>query len=119
MSQLIYDCVIVGSGAAGGMAAHRLCAAGLKVLVLEAGRSVDVLGKENYHHMMPYEFKHRGWLAPEEKKRYSYVANAYNKHVLVNEKENPYTTPPDKPYVWVRSRVVKGKTLHWGRISFR
>jgi glucoside 3-dehydrogenase (cytochrome c) catalytic subunit len=119
MSQPIYDCIIVGSGAAGGMAAQKLCAAGLRVLMLEAGRSVDYLGKENYHHKMPWEFQHRGFLTPEEKKRYSYVANAYNKHVLADEKQNPYTTPPGKPFVWVRSRCVGGKTLHWGRMSFR
>ena len=119
MSQPIYDCIIVGSGAAGGMAAQKLCRAGLQVLMLEAGRSVDYLGKENYKHKMPWEFKHRGFLSPEEKKRYSYVANAYNKHVLADEIQNPYTTPPDKPFVWVRSRCVGGKTLHWGRMSFR
>jgi choline dehydrogenase-like flavoprotein len=76
MSQPIYDCIIVGSGAAGGMAAHKLCGAGLNTLMLEAGRSVDYMGKENYKHKMPWEFQHRGFLSPEEKKRYSYVANA-------------------------------------------
>lgn len=119
MSQPVYDCIIIGSGAAGGMAAHKLCGAGLNTLMLEAGRSVDYMGKENYKHKMPWEFKHRGFLSPEERKRYSYVANAYNKHVLVDEAANPYTTDPDKPFVWVRSRCVGGKTLHWGRMSFR
>src|SRR5262245_9818519 len=119
MPQTIYDCIIVGSGAAGGIAAHKLCAAGLNTLMLEAGRSVDYLGKENYKHKMPWDFRHRGFLSPEERKRYSHVANAYNKHVLVDETANPYTTDRDKPYVWVRSRCVGGKTLHWGRMSFR
>jgi choline dehydrogenase-like flavoprotein len=119
MSEPIYDCIIVGSGAAGGMAAQKLCGAGLRTLMLEAGRSVDYLGKENYKHKMPWEFEHRGFLSPEEKKRYSYVANAYNKHVLADETANPYTTVPGKPFVWVRSRCVGGKTLHWGRMSFR
>src|SRR5206468_12131483 len=65
MSQPIYDCIIVGSGAAGGMAAQKLCGAGLRTLMLEAGRSVDYLGRENYKHKMPWEFQHRGFLAPE------------------------------------------------------
>jgi len=53
MTQPIYDCIVVGSGAAGGMAAQKLCTAGLQVLMLEAGRHVDYMGRENYHHKMP------------------------------------------------------------------
>jgi choline dehydrogenase-like flavoprotein len=111
----VYDAVVVGSGAAGGMAATELCLKGLKVLLLEAGPDLDI-ASDFHHHTKPYEFPFRGRIRPRERAKYNYCANEWNKPHFVNELENPYT---GKPYVWVRARAVGGKTLHWGLVSLR
>jgi len=110
-----YDAVVVGSGAAGGMAATELCLKGLKVLMLEAGPALDQ-ATGFHHHAKPYEFPFRGRIRPLERAKYNYTANEWNKPHFVNELEHPYT---GKPYVWVRARCLGGKTLHWGLVSLR
>jgi len=111
----VYDAVVVGSGAAGGMAATELCLKGLKVLLLEAGPKLDQ-ATDFQHHKKPYEFAFRGRIRPSEQAEYNYVVNEWNKPSFVNELENPYT---GKKYAWVRARAVGGKTLHWGLVSLR
>jgi choline dehydrogenase-like flavoprotein len=111
----IYDAVVVGSGAAGGMAATELCLKGLKVLLLEAGPNLNI-ATDFHHHAKPYEFPFRGRIRPRERAKYNYSANAWNKPHFVNELENPYT---GTKFAWVRARAVGGKTLHWGLVSLR
>ena len=111
----VYDAVVVGSGAAGGMAATELCLKGLKVLLLEAGPKLDI-STDFHHHTKPYEFPFRGRIRPRERAKYNYAANEWNKPHFINELEHPYT---GKPFVWVRARAVGGKTLHWGLVALR
>jgi choline dehydrogenase-like flavoprotein len=111
----VYDAVVVGSGAAGGMAATELCLKGLKVLLLEAGPRLD-LTRDFHHHTKPYEFPFRGRIRPRERAKYNYAADEWNKPHFVNELEHPYT---GTKFVWVRARAVGGKTLHWGLVSLR
>jgi len=59
MAQPVYDAIVVGSGAAGGIAAYVLATKGLKVLCLEAGRMLDP-AKDFYTHKFPYEWSYRG-----------------------------------------------------------
>ena len=59
-----YDAVIIGSGAAGGMAAHVLTTHGLQVLLLEAGKKLDI-EKELRSMQWPYDNAHRGALPPD------------------------------------------------------
>jgi choline dehydrogenase-like flavoprotein len=137
----IYDVLIVGSGAAGGMAAHVLTSHGLDVLLLEAGGQVD-FEAEVRSLEWPYDHPRRGKLAPD-----TYVLNEndykwlkppyaqtlgrytnvmcwqqlgegadYTKQFFVNEKEHPYT---GTNFSWVRSRVLGGKTNVWGRLALR
>jgi choline dehydrogenase-like flavoprotein len=134
-----YDVIIVGSGAAGGMAGFQLASAGLKVLMLEAGRALDPF-KEFKTMEWPYATSGRGRLPAGEhsltaaeyrmvdrpygtakqfdkyKTVYSYSGNPYSKHSVVDEREHPYT---GTPYAWVRARVLGGKTNIWGRVSLR
>ena len=111
----VYDAVVVGSGAAGGMAATELCLKGFKVLMLEAGPRFNI-ATDFHHHQKPYRFPFRGEIRPSERAMYNYTANEWNKKHFVNELENPYT---GKKFAWVRARAVGGKTLHWGLVSLR
>ena len=115
-----WDVIVVGSGAAGGMAAYRLTKAGARVLLLEAGPDKDPR-RDNVRHRMVYDLPLRGAMSPQERDRWriNKSANFYNKHVMLEDAEEPYSTPAGKPFTWVRSRVVGGKTLHWGRLSLR
>ncbi len=136
----VYDAVIVGSGAAGGMAAHVLTSHGLKVLLLEAGKDLNVT-KELKSMQWPYDHPRRGALPPTYHAlgyneynirnppyaagmRYPHVQSYvqgwngadYSKNILVDEKENPYT---GTKYAWVRARCIGGKTNIWGRLALR
>jgi choline dehydrogenase-like flavoprotein len=119
--QQIYDVVVVGSGATGGWAAKRLSEAGLKVALLEAGRSVSP--KEFTEHMPLFQLKYRNH-SPEVARtrpiqRQCYACMEYNYEWFVNDLENPYSTPADRPFTWQRLRILGGRSLVWGRQSYR
>ncbi len=117
----VYDAIIIGSGASGGMAAKELTESGMKVLVLEAGPPVDPK-RDFTTHRWPYEMMYRGFGPPGWKQNEQWMqdtASAYSRHFYVKDTEHPYTTDPGKPFLWVRARIVGGKTLHWGRLSWR
>jgi choline dehydrogenase-like flavoprotein len=116
-----YDVVVVGSGATGGWAAKQLAEAGLKVALLEAGRAVSP--KEFTEHMPAYKLKYRDH-SPEIARtrpiqKQCYACMEYNYEWFVNDLENPYSTPPGKPFTWQRLRVLGGRSLVWGRQSYR
>lgn len=120
-SQQNFDAVVVGSGATGGWAAKRLSEAGLKVALLEAGRNVSE--KEFTEHMPAYKLKFRN-MSPEIARtrpiqRQCYACMEYNYDWFVDDLQNPYTTPQDKPFTWQRLRIVGGRSLVWGRQSYR
>ena len=119
--QQTYDAVVVGSGATGGWAAKQLAEAGLKVALLEAGRAVSP--KEFTEHMPEYKLKYRDH-SPEIARtrpvqKQCYACMEYNYEWFVNDLENPYSTPPDKPFTWQRLRILGGRSLVWGRQSYR
>ncbi len=123
--QEIYDAIIVGSGATGGYAAKELAEKGMRVIVLEAGRKLDPM-KDFTEHKWPYEMKYRGQLGnatvfgkrqPVQSK--CYACNEYSHQFFVDDIDNPYTTADRKPFDWIRGRHVGGRSIMWGRQSYR
>src|SRR5438094_7513319 len=111
-----YDVLIIGSGASGGMAAYTLTQKGVKCLMLDAGPLGDFERHRGLKHV--YELPYRGFGRPG---RFPHITQAdeFNANVWADEKQNPYTYDPADPYYWVRIRLVGGKTLMWGRASWR
>lgn len=108
-----YDVVIVGSGAGGGMAAYVLANAGVKVLMLEAGPFFDPKIHSSQL-KFPYESPRRG-AATKERAGGDFDA-AYGGWEIDGE---PYTRKENTEFDWYRSRMLGGRTNHWGRISLR
>lgn len=108
-----YDAIIVGSGAGGGMSAYVLSQAGLKVLLLEAGPLYDP-AKNVMQLKWPYESPRRG--ASTKFRNFGDFDAAYGGWELEGE---PYTHKDGTKFDWFRSRMLGGRTNHWGRISLR
>jgi choline dehydrogenase-like flavoprotein len=120
-TQKVYDAIIIGSGASGGMAAKQLTEHGFEVLVLEAGPPVNPERDLNSH-KNPWESMYRGFGKPGWRDYDQWMqdtAGEFSRHFYVKDTEHPYTTDPGKPFMWVRARIVGGKSLHWGRFSWR
>jgi choline dehydrogenase-like flavoprotein len=112
-----FDAIIVGSGACGGWACMALAQSGFKVALLEAGSHIEPF--RDFHHQWPYQLPFRGAGQPGYLRKYRRGATEYNYRLMIDDVDNPYTTPPDKPFRWSRSRVLGGRTLHWSRASDR
>jgi choline dehydrogenase-like flavoprotein len=108
-----YDVCIVGSGAGGGMASFVLAQAGLKVVVLEAGPWYDP-AKNVTQLKWPWESPRRG--ASTEFRPFGDFDASYGGWTLEGE---PYTQAKGTSFEWWRSRMLGGRTNHWGRISLR
>ncbi len=117
----MFDAVVVGSGATGGWAAKVLTEGGLDVCLLEAGpKTTDAEFTEHAQpYDYPYRFTHPTRSASQPVQRIVYACRESNKDWFVNDVENPYTTPDDKPFHWIRQRRLGGRTLSWGRQSYR
>jgi choline dehydrogenase-like flavoprotein len=119
-----YDAIVVGSGASGGWVAKELTEHGLHVLMLEAGPP-RIPTRDFTEHVWPYQLKFRGFgdekalLTHQPVQRLCYACDEYSHQFFVNDHEHPYTTPPDKPFLWIRGRQIGGKTFCWARESYR
>ncbi len=117
-----YDAIVIGTGISGGWAAKELCEKGLKTLVLERGRDVKH-GDYPTANLDDWDFPHRDRVPLEEMKKYpvqkrtGYTIKESTKHWWVNDLENPYTEV--KPFDWIRGYHVGGRSLLWGRQSYR
>ena len=109
-----YDVVIVGSGAGGGMATHALAKAGLKIAVVEAGPYFDPADPDQRTQLRwPWESPRRG---AGSVRPFGDFDSAYGGWEIEGE---PYTKVPGTEFDWFRSRMLGGRTNHWGRISLR
>lgn len=116
-----FDVLIVGTGATGGMAAKVLTGHGLEVLLLESGAAVKP--SQFKTHALPFHFPFRGVGSPKTIQRDGgHAASEFTpfKGYYAEFSEHPYVTPEGNPWDWsLRSRILGGRTLHWGRQSFR
>lgn len=118
-----YDAIVVGTGISGGWAAKELCEKGLKTLVLERGRMVKHV--EDYPTMNndPWDYKTGDVITQETKKnqakqsRTRYTTTESNKHFFVDDLKHPYNET--NRFDWMRGYHVGGRSLMWGRQSYR
>ena len=120
--EVTYDAIVVGSGISGGWAAKDLCEKGMKTLVLERGRMIKH-GDYPTANLETWDVPNRGRLTEEEWKDYpkqrrtGYTVNQFTKELWPKDTENPYSE--DKPFDWIRAYHVGGRSLLWGRQSYR
>jgi choline dehydrogenase-like flavoprotein len=119
-----YDAIVIGSGITGGWAAKELTEKGLKTLVLEAGRPI-VPEQDYVEHVPVWEMKFRGMrdrkLQREDQPIQSlcYACDEWSSKFFISDKEQPYTADEGKPFWWIRGRQVGGRSIMWGRQSYR
>lgn len=94
-----------------------LSKSGFKVVLLEAGSEIDP--NKEFGHRWPYQLPFRGAGQPGFLRKHFKGSTEFNYRIMIDDRENPYTTPPDKPFSWHRSRILGGRTLHWSRASDR
>jgi choline dehydrogenase-like flavoprotein len=117
-----YDAIVVGSGISGGWAAKELTEKGLRVLLLERGRNIEHIKDYVNATKPPWAYPHRGRRTQEMEKRYpvlkrDYPLNETNLDYWVKDEESPYTEV--KRFDWFRGYHVGGRSLMWGRQSYR
>ena len=109
-----YDVIVVGSGAGGGMATKVLSDAGLKIALIEAGPYFDPANPDQMTQMKwPWESPRRG---SGTTRAFGDFHMSYGHWKVEGE---PYTIEKETSFKWWRSRMLGGRTNHWGRISLR
>jgi choline dehydrogenase-like flavoprotein len=117
-----YDAIVVGSGISGGWAAKELTEKGLRVLLLERGKNVEHVKDYVNATKGPWEYPHRGGRTQDMIRRYpvlkrDFPLNEKNLDWWASDEDSPYTEV--KRFDWYRGYQVGGRSLMWGRCSFR
>ena len=122
-SNEVFDAIVVGTGISGGWAAKELCENGLKTLVLERGRMVTHIQDYPTANLDPWDMPNNGDLSPEQKSRQEkqartgYTVRAESSHWFVDDVTHPYNET--KRFDWMRGYHVGGRSIMWGRHSYR
>lgn len=117
-----FDAIVVGSGISGGWAAKELTEKGLRVLMLERGRPFEHITDYKTANLMRWELPHRGQTTSKQREEYPVIHRGWAASEAVmdywaNEKDNPYVEK--KPFTWWRSYQMGGRSILWGRQSYR
>lgn len=118
-----YDAIVVGTGISGGWAAKELCEKGLKTLVLERGRMVKHIEDYETANLDPWDFPNAGQTTKEilerqpKQSRTGYTTKQGSHMWFVDDLEHPYNET--KRFDWMRGYHVGGRSLQWGRHSYR
>jgi choline dehydrogenase-like flavoprotein len=117
-----YDAIVVGSGISGGWAAKELTERGLTVLMLDRGKPLEHITGYAQSNLDPWEYAHRGRLSIEQKQSHPYLSRRYpygehNDSFWFKDTDAPYTET--KRYDWFRPNIVGGRSIMWGRQSYR
>ncbi len=120
--QNTYDAIVIGSGISGGWAAKELTEKGLKVLMLERGRNFEHIKDYKTATKDPWQFEHRGRATQEQLKERPIIARTWGKQEAImdywaKDVDCPYTEV--KPFKWWRSYQLGGRSILWGRQSYR
>src|ERR1700682_6452009 len=118
-SPQVFDVVVIGSGAGGGTTVKVLTDLGINVALLEAGPMLNP-AKDFKEHVLPYQVDHRGVGPHAEqyfgRQQWGYFSAPNGYWDIPGE---PYTVAPGNEWRWFRSRIIGGRTNHYGRISLR
>lgn len=120
--QNTFDAIVVGSGISGGWAAKELTQKGLKVLLLERGGAYEHIKDYKTASLNPWEMDYRGATTAQQRQEYPVIHRGWAASEVVmdawaNEKDCPYTEI--KPFTWWRSYRMGGRSILWGRQSYR
>ncbi len=121
-TQNAYDAIVIGSGISGGWAAKELTEKGLKVLMLERGRNLEHGKDYKTANNDPWDSLHRGAITNADRAKYPVIGrfwgiNHPDLSFWANEQDCPYTEV--KPFTWWRSYQMGGRSILWGRQSYR
>jgi len=120
----MFDAIVIGSGMSGGIAAKELCERGLKTLVIERGRNIDP-GKDYTDWMQPWDAPNANMINEDvlEKdyqiQRQTFALSEITKQFFVKDSEHPYSMQQDKPFSWIRGYHTGGRSIMWGRQTYR
>ncbi len=118
-----FDAIVIGTGITGGWAAKELCENGINTLVLERGRMIEHVKDYPTMNDDPWDYELKGQTTPEEKARQlkqartGYTTKRSTKHWFVDDIEHPYNET--KRFDWMRGYHVGGRSIMWGRQSYR
>ena len=122
--EVTYDAIVVGSGISGGWAAKELAESGLKTIVLERGRKVEHILDYTTASMENWDFPGNSQNSSieelkgyEVQKRTGYTTRRGSKHWFVKDSDHPFVEI--KPFNWMRGYHLGGRSLTWGRQSYR
>ncbi len=115
-----WDAIVVGSGATGGAAARKLTEGGLRVLVLEAGSPIARMSDYGSFFTNGIRLLYRHFVSKRQSVQEAHPTYwATHPDFFVDDRDNPYTTPEGKPFRWIRSRRVGGRSLVWDAVTPR
>lgn len=118
-----FDAIVIGSGITGGLAAKELCEKGLKTLLLERGPNLEHQGPHYLDGLPPWERTYHGddpeWYTASHPHLKQYFANPDALDWFVTHDVHPYTTAPGRPFNWIRTYNLGGRSMFWSRKTFR